>query len=329
MALGNTKMQAILKEYDDLRRENHHILVKRREEVAQKAPAYFEYHNQIISLCMQHASVSLYPEDDAVPSVSSGKAAIDKLQSSYHKRLEQLRAAKKQTLEQAGFPADYLEPIYRCPICQDTGFVQTAQCQCLRKRIIRALYSQSGIEHQLETNNFNTLSYDYYTGADLDAFRNAVQISHAMIEAFPTHKDNLLFTGTVGCGKSFLSGCIAKELMDRGFSVVYFSAAQLFDILYQNGLYNEQEDLYNYELVIVDDLGSEITNSVVTAALFSFLNERLLRQRATIISTNLGLSEIKERYSERIASRVIQNYKICKMSGPDIRILQKRLLSRK
>ena len=156
-----------------------------------------------------------------------------------------------------------------------------------------------------------------------------MQVCHDMIEHFSTRKDNLLFTGTVGCGKSFLSGCVAKELMDRGFSVVYFSASQLFDILYQNGLYNSQEDLYNYDLVIVDDLGSEVTNSVVTAALFAFLNERILRGKSTIISTNLSLSEMKDRYSERIASRIIQNYKICKLSGPDIRILQKRLTTRK
>ena len=112
-------------------------------------------------------------------------------------------------------------------------------------------------------------------------------------------------------------------------SVVYFSASQLFDTLYQNRLYNDQEDLYNYDLVIVDDLGSELTNSMVTAAFFTFLNERILRGKSTIISTNLSLSELKDRYSERIASRIIQNYKIYKLSGPDIRILQKRLSTRK
>ena len=149
-----------------------------------------------------------------------------------------------------------------------------------------------------------------------------------MIAHFSTRKDNLLFSGMVGCGKSFLSGCVAKELMDRGESVVYFSATQFFDILYQNTLYNELEDLYNYDLVIIDDLGSEVTNSVVTAKLFSFLNERILREKSTIISTNLSLAEIKERYSERIVSRIIQNFKLCKLSGPDIRIL-KRLSTRK
>ena len=317
MALGNTKMQAILKEYEQIRMKNRDIMLKRRAQVEAKAPAYFDYHRQIISLCMKRTSAALYPD-----------TASDS-DSDYHKSLASLRQAKEQALLQAGFPSDYLEPLYDCPTCQDTGFVETSQCACLKRRMVRALYAQSGIEHLLETNNFSTLSYDYYEGADLEAFHGAVQVCQDLIEQFPVHKDNLMFTGTVGCGKSFLSGCVAKELMDRGVNVVYFSAAQLFDTLYQNGLYKEQEDLYNYDLVIVDDLGSELTNSMVTAALFSFLNERILRQKSTIISTNLSLSELKERYSERIASRIIQNYKICKLSGPDIRILQKRLSTRK
>lgn len=317
MSLGNTKMQAILKEYDQIREKNRDILLKRRAEVEAKAPLYFDYHRQIISLCMQHTNASLYPE-----------AASSTTSADYKDTLSALRAAKARALKDAGFPADYLEPVYDCPVCKDTGFLATTQCDCLKQRIIRALYAQSGIEHLLETNNFNTLSYEYYTGADLESFQEAVRTCKDMIAHFSTKKDNLLFSGTVGCGKSFLSGCVAKELMGRGESVVYFSATQFFDILYQNTLYNELEDLYNYDLVIIDDLGSEVTNSVVTAKLFSFLNERILREKATIISTNLSLAEIKERYSERIVSRIIQNFKLCKLSGPDIRIL-KRLSTRK
>lgn len=315
MPLGNTKMQAILKEYEAIREKNRSASLKRRAEVESKAPAYFDYHRQIISLCMQRTASSLYPESsDSV--------------SDYQKRLQALREAKEQALITAGFPADYLEPIYDCPACQDTGFISGARCECLNRRRIRALYAQSGIEHLLQTQNFRTLSYEYYTGADLTAFQDAVQACKDMIEQFPARKDNLLFSGTVGCGKSFLSGCVAKEFMDLGRSVVYFSSAQFFDILYQNTLYNGAEDLYNYDLVIIDDLGSEITNSIVTAKLFSFLNERILREKCTIISTNLSLGEIKERYSERTASRIFQNFKLCKLSGPDIRIL-KRLSTRK
>ena len=316
MPLGNARMQAILKEYDQTREKNRIILAKRMAEVEAKAPAYFDYHKQIISLCMQRAGSALYPETSFMSD------------SEYQKTLSSLRKAKDQALLNSGFSKDYLDPIYDCPACRDTGYIETAQCDCLKQRIIRTLYSQSGIAYLLENNNFSTLSYDYYEGADLDAFKNAVQVSMDMVRNFSAEKGNILFYGTVGCGKSFLSGCIAKALMDQGISVVYFSAAQLFDILYQNTLYNALEDLYNYDLIIVDDLGAEMTNSFVTTALFSFLNERILREKATIISTNLNLSELKERYSDRIVSRIIQNFKLCKLSGPDIRIL-KRLTTRK
>lgn len=316
MPLGNTKMQAILKEYDSLREKNRLLLAERQKEVAQKAPAYFDYHNQIVSLCMQRVSSTLYPEQ------AEGSL------SDYPARLAHLRSLRKQALLEAGFPGDYLEPVYECPVCKDTGFITAAQCDCLKKRMVRALYAQSGIEHLLETNHFGTLSYDYYQGEDLEAFQNAVQTCRDMVAHFNTTKDSILLYGTVGCGKSFLSGCVAKELMDQGFSVIYFSASQFFNTLHQNSLYNGCEELYNSDLVIIDDLGAELTNSFVTTALFSFLNERILREKSTIISTNLSLSELKERYSDRIASRMIQNFKLCKLSGPDIRILQ-RLSTRK
>lgn len=316
MPLGNAKMSSILKEYDAIREKNRNILSKRTAEVQKKAPEYFDHHKQIISLCIKHTTSALFPEQTTDS------------EASYQEQLYTLRHAKELALTNAGFPADYLEPIYDCPVCHDTGYVETAQCDCLKQRIIRTLYSQSGIEHMLQTNNFHTLSYEYYKGADLEAFQTAVQTAKDMVAHFSYEKPNLLFYGTVGCGKSFLSGCIAKELLDQGISVVYFSASQLFDILYQNTLYNGLEDLYNYELVIIDDLGTEMTNSFVTTALFSFLNERILRGRSTIISTNLNLSDLKERYSDRIVSRIIQNFKLCKLSGPDIRIL-KRLSTRK
>lgn len=316
MPLGNTKMQAILKEYDDRREQNRALLLHRQNEVAEKVPAYFTYQKQIVALHMQKANRALFSEETA-------NSAED-----YQTQLAKLRSASQKALLDAGFPADYLEPVYECAICKDTGFLVGAQCACLKKRITRALYAQSGIEHMLETNNFSTLSYEYYKGEDLLAFQNAVQACKDMVANFDTQKDSLLLYGTVGCGKSFLSGCVAKELMDKGASVVYFSATQFFNTLHQNSLYNIDEELYNNDLVIIDDLGAELTNSFVTTALFSFLNERILRKKATIISTNLNLAELKERYSDRIASRIIQNFKLCKLSGPDIRILQ-RLSERK
>jgi DNA replication protein DnaC len=135
----------------------------------------------------------------------------------------------------------------------------------------------------------------------------------------------------VGTGKSFLSGCIAKELIENGHSVIYFSASGLFETLSQfsfdyknkDELHGIYEDLYSCDLLIIDDLGTELTNNFVTSQLFSCLNERHMRRKSTIISTNLSLEELRNRYSDRIFSRITSNYNLCKLSGPDIRIYKK------
>ncbi len=309
MPTASGSLQAIAKEYEDLRLQNERLQADRQAEIFQKLPDCRAIHEQMISLSMEHAMRDLY-----------GKAKDD---TEYHARMQKLRDQKERLLSDAGYPADYLEPIYRCPVCKDKGFVDGKPCSCYERRLREARFAQSGIQKLLETHNFSTLSYRYYEGEDLTRFQKAVTACREMTAHFDSQKDNLLLYGTVGCGKSFLSGCVAKELLDQGYSVIYFSGTALFDILYHDSLYNGVRDLYNYDLVIIDDLGTEMTNSFVTTALFTFINERALRQKSTIISTNLNLSEIRDRYSDRIASRLVQNFKILRLSGPDIRILQR------
>lgn len=125
-----------------------------------------------------------------------------------------------------------------------------------------------------------------------------------------------------------MSGCIASELLQTGHSVIYFSASGLFDTLARyafdsrakEALSGFYEDLYNCDLLIIDDLGTEMTNTFVASQLFSCLNERHLRKNATIISTNLSLEELRDRYSDRVFSRITSHYDLCKLTGPDIRM---------
>ena len=141
---------------------------------------------------------------------------------------------------------------------------------------------------------------------------------------------NIIFYGTVGTGKSFLSNCIAKEVIEQGHSVIYFSATNFFETLAKytfdykskDELASIYEDIYTCDLLIIDDLGTEMTNKFASSQLFSCLNERHLGRKSTIISTNLSLEDLCDTYSERIFSRIMNYFLLCKIVGPDIRRLK-------
>ncbi len=324
MALSNSQYEAIRKEYQRTRDENRILAEARLREVCEAVPEYLPLSESVSTLSVARARRMLEGDEDAL--------------SGLHQELAELACRRKCLLAEHGFPEDYLEPIYRCPDCQDTGYVTSDQglktkCHCFRQQEISLLYAQSHIQELIERENFSVLSYEYYQGEDLRRFEAAVGISRKFIREFGEVCRNLFFYGTVGTGKSFLSGCIARELLQRGCSVLYFSAASLFDTLarytfdgrLKDSLQDFCEDLYGCDLLIVDDLGTEITNSFVTSALFSCLNERHLRGRSTLISTNISLEELRDRYSDRIFSRISSGFTLCKLTGPDIRILKKRL----
>jgi len=320
MPLTNSQYESILRGYEEKQHRNHRLLTARREEVFQAIPEYLSLHQSVAELSAARGRLLL--TDDT--------ASIGTLKE----QLQAIALQKEQLLIQHGFSKDYLEPIYSCPQCKDTGHIEGKKCKCFKQQMISLLYEQSNIRETLERENFSTLSYDYYEGESLVQFEKAVTICKNMVKDFDTDYVNLLLFGTVGTGKSFLSGCVAKELIETGHSVIYFSATALFETLARysfdtkskDSLYKTHEDLYNCDLVIIDDLGTELTNQFVASQLFSLLNERHIRQKATIISTNLTLEEIRERYSDRVFSRLVSHYNVCKLSGKDIR-MQKKLMS--
>lgn len=317
MALNNTQYDAIIREYEDKQTRNRHLLEERTAEVYAKVDGYR-------TLCESISTIS----------VMQGKKLLDgdaHALTDLHSEIQNLISMKNQLLVSAGYPADYLEPVYDCPDCKDTGYIKGAKCHCFKQKVIDILYEQSGIQELLKRENFSVLSYQYYEGEDLERFQNTVNACRNFIKTFDSDYHNLFFYGTVGTGKSFLSGCIAKELIENGRSVIYFSAVRLFETLSQisfdhkskEELHSTHHDLYQCDLLIIDDLGTELTNNFVTTQLFSCLNERHMRRKPTIISTNLSLEELRNRYSDRIFSRIMSSYQIYKLSGPDIRIYKK------
>lgn len=327
MALSSSQYETILRGYEKKRDDNHYLLEARRKKVYDTIPEYQALEESVGTQAAAAARSMLSGDETALPLLKE--------------KLSRQKAARLELLKAHGFPADYLEPVYDCPDCQDTGYITTpdgtkAKCHCFRKQELEILYAQSNIQEMIERENFSTLSYEYYQGEDLKHFEAAVGLCRKFVQNFKQDYHNLFFYGTVGTGKSFLSGCIARELLQAGCSVIYFSASGLFDTLAyysfdikaKESLQAFYEDLYGCDLLIIDDLGTEVTNSFVTSQLFSCLNERSLGRKSVIISTNLSLEELRDRYSDRIFSRITTGFSLCKLTGPDIRIYKKRQSSK-
>lgn len=323
MALNNSQYEMIIKGYEQTRDFNRHLLEGRREEVYRAISGYRELEDSVSGISAATARLMLSGDDNALNQLKF--------------KLSQIASKKVKLLTDAGFPSDYLDPIYTCPDCQDTGFTAghgnvKEKCRCFRQKELSVRYAQSNVQHIIQQENFSTLSYEFYQNDDLRRFKAAVNLSKKFVENFKEEDcHNIFFYGTVGTGKTFLSGCIAKELLQKGFSVIYFSSSDLFDRLAQYSFdvkYKQElqifcDDLYSCDLLIIDDLGTERTNVFVTSQLFSCLCERELHRKSTIISSNLRPEELQNCYSDRIFSRITGNFDVCLLTGPDIRIYRK------
>jgi len=320
MAIGNSQFDAIMREYDEKRIKNHFELTRRKGEVIKLIPEYKEIEDKIADLA----------RESSMRALDGDKSAVENMRAT----MAQYAQRKKELLAQFDFPEDYLEPVYECKDCMDTGYIDGQKCHCLKQKILRVMYRQSNIEDVLERENFDTLSYDYYDDSEVEQMRAIISKCKEYVERFDDSYENILFYGNVGVGKTFLTNCIAKSLLDSGHSVIYFTSFQLFDTLASYTFHrddsdeqvlNIHKDIFDCDLLIIDDLGTENTNSFVTSQMFLILNERDMRKKSTIISTNLSLEKLNDSYTERSFSRIFGNYRIIKPDIADIRIKKKRI----
>lgn len=326
MALSNAQYDEIMRGYQSRQLQNRHLTQKRLDEVLQKIPELKGINESIASLSVEAARKKL---NDDITSYQALKQQI-----------ENLKNEKTSLISKAGFSNDYFEPIYTCKHCKDTGYINGQKCPCFKQEIINVVYSQSNIKEILGRENFSTFSYEYYSDDEinpttglsaLDTAQRAVEECRRFIDDFDHKPKNLFFYGDTGVGKTFLSNCVAKELLEKGYSVIYFTAFQLFDIL-SKGVFTKDADaiaahhnIFDCDLLIIDDLGTEFSNSFTSSQLFLCVNERILRQKSTIISTNLNMNHMVELYSERTLSRISSNYSIIKLFGDDIRIKKRQM----
>ncbi len=244
---------------------------------------------------------------------------------------------EREALVAASFEEGYLDESPICSRCGGSGYVGSQMCECLaelcRQEQKKEISILSGGKE-----NFSQFQLDYYP----DQVDRKLGASPRMImernfrtcrtyaATFSMSAGNLLFIGGTGLGKTFLSACIARTVADRGYSVVYETASHLFGKLEQNRFSPSEESrreaakFDSCDLLILDDLGTEMPGQFVTAALYSLLNDRLLAGKPMVVSTNLTVEEMKRRYSPQIASRLEGSFTRLTFVGEDIRVLKNR-----
>lgn len=331
LALKNSQYDIITRIYNQKQLRNRHNQTKRQEEIYTKIPRIHEIDYSIATISVKRAKELLNGNESAL--------------SHLRQELVDLAEEKRLLLLRNGYSETYLEMQYDCPDCQDTGYCNGTKCHCFKQASIDMLYTQSNLREILKTENFQHFTLAYYDNEEINPITGKTQMInmteiHDICRNFVLHFEkefeNLFFYGDTGVGKTFLSNCIAKELLDRSFSVIYLSAIELFDLFsrmtFSEDIPEQSSDLLQFiiecDLLIIDDLGTELTNTFTNSKLFYCLNTRYLHKKSTIISTNLTLDRINDTYSERIFSRISSNYTLLKFFGSDIRIKKKLLTKR-
>lgn len=326
MAYERSLYQLVEAEYEELRRHNQEDLDARRRAVYLAVPEIEDIDREIQSAGLSIVSL-------AVSAPLDMQAKIVALRD--HQKSLQIR--RKALLLENGFAEDELSMRYMCEDCQDTGVRGDRSCECFKRRLVMKAFEKSNLSQQLRNQSFKTFDFSLYSN-EPDAqygiiprvnMERIVEISKDFINSFERTDKNLLFWGESGLGKTFLSTCIAKELIKKGFSVIYETTYQIVSLLedykFKRGtdlaeLKSQAERLYDCDLLILDDLGAEFSTAYTNAALFDILNSRLITNKKTIINTNLNMQELSDRYSERVISRIMGSYQALQFIGEDLRL---------
>ncbi len=318
MAYNQDNYRRIRQEYDIkyLRaRENADL---RRAEVHAALPEIEEIDRKLGSVGLEIMRIS-YEGGDIETAIADLRTSVETLQR-----------RRRLVLVAGGFPADYTDVHYDCPLCADTGFVDCKMCSCMKKKLVEAGFASSGMGELLKRQSFDNFKLDYYADSpqNLQRMTRVRNIMKEYADTFnPGSSGNLVLFGGTGLGKTHLSTAVARVVIDKGCDVYYTSAVgMLSDFEHQRfgnaaGVGNQSDTAryYDCDLLIIDDLGTEVCNQFTTSILYDVINTRLNRRRSTLISTNLGPDEFRHRYWDRITSRVLGEYAVLVFCGHDIR----------
>ena len=328
MAYDGKVMREALQRFEEDKQRRASQAAARRQRIYREVPRLEEIEQQLRGTMGRIMAQALRRGEDPVP-------AIQRLRAE-NLSLQQERA---QLLTAHGYPADALVDKPRCVLCGDTGYCGGRICACLQKYYaqeqIRSLSSLLDVGSQ----SFDTFELDWYSpdrgslprSPRENAQRN-LNLCRDFAARFRPGRENLLLFGAPGLGKTFLSACIARVVSEDGFSVVYDTAGHVFS-QFESAKFRRDDDgdtagedverCMNCDLLILDDLGTEMTTSFVQSALYQLLNGRLLAGKSTVISTNLDPEELGRRYGAPLLSRLEGEYQLLPFVGTDIRRLKR------
>ena len=314
-------IRKIMNEYDELRT----MARAKRDALVEKV------HNEIPEIKKIESEINRLGIENFGNIIKNPEKAQE-LNAEFEKKLVLLNEKKAEILKSNNIPEDFDEVKYTCEKCLDTGFEDTKKCSCFTQKLINLRYDLSNMKEMLH--DFSEFSFDYYGNKTVESLgiteRENIEIIYKKAVDFCENDDmkNLFFYGGCGFGKTFLSSCIAKKMMDSGKTVIYTSASGLFSD-YEDYKFGKKENddfevmrdlMRDCDLLILDDLGCEVISSLSCQLLNEIINERIITKKKMIISTNMNMKGIAQKYSDRIASRIYEAFEILHFVGQDIRV---------
>ena len=334
--MATSDLDFLLIEYEQKRRRAEIDLEQRKKQIYQKYPRLEEIEEQINKIAIHKTKSILIHQ------------LTDSLNTEFENELMNLKQEKEAILKKEKIDPKFLKPKYECEKCKDTGYItnlnqKTQMCSCIRQRLINISYNKSNLSN-LQKKNFKNFDLTKFSNeVNMEKYKmnispreNINQIKQASIHFIKNFENsntkNLFFTGNTGLGKTYMTNCIANELLNLGKTVLYQTAPVLLETIIDHkfnkyktsNINNFYEQVLGADLLIIDDLGTECINSMKLSELFTILNARALNLNnkitKTIISTNLSIEQVFHIYEERIGSRIAGFYDIYYFFGEDLRL---------
>ena len=332
MAYEQNVLRRATERLEDQRRRREDQQNARRREIYAAIPRVAEIDRQLRRTIVDIIAASLRQGNDPVPAIGVIR----------DKNLD-LQAERAELLVAHGYPADALDDKPACPKCNDTGWRGAVMCQCLKSLCAQEQIKELSKLLDLGEQSFDTFSLDVYSpspwrGSGISPRENMEMVYEICLNYAQKfgrfYFNNLFLSGAPGLGKTFLSACIARTVSENGFSVVYDTAVNIFSRFEDKKFSRDADDTreardetrryLSCDLLILDDLGSEMTTPFVQSALYTLINSRLTADRRTVISSNLSMEDVRRRYAPQIASRLEGEYRVLPFFGEDIRLLRKQ-----